>query len=532
MSRVDLREELTRKIVDLLEKGDTPPWRKPWKGVPSLPYNALTGQAYRGVNRMWLGLAGHSDPRWLTFRQVHALSQQTKTPLHVRKGEKGTPIEKWLFDREEPRVVPETGRTETVTVPRTRPVALTFTVFNADQIEGMPPAPRIEKEVFGPSDVLTRHIVDLLGARVFPDGGDRAYYRTGDDTIHLPVRSAFESSAGYDSTLLHELVHWTGHESRLGAVFGSFGSEKYAFEELRAEIGSYYLNGTLGLSNDLRNHASYVEDWLSLLKKDKHALPRALRAAGLAEEFVVGAVLEKEREPGIGKRLGTHLERLGTSGFYDRKDSPETTREREGPDERENALKIGSPGIEEMPFSERFQVIVVRPGKTAGPARDDRPTPAVSVGARMVREERKTTDSGPATFYTCEEMAPPDRRFDGNTPGVFDGGRKYRAVTTDPRFADLCNRLGPHEETRNGFLTPHGWRVLRGHYPKEIRREFFPEEFANVRDPGDRKGMSGGSREERRPPEGPARSPEERGSAAPGKESQGRERFRDDGRGR
>ena len=369
MNGPDIREELTRKIVDLLEKGETLPWQKPWEGLPVVPYNASTGKAYKGVNRMWLGLTGHSDPRWLTFRQVQGLSQQTKTPLHVRKGEKGTLIEKWLFDREETRVVPETGRTETVS--RNRPMALTFTVFNADQIEGMPPAPRIEKEVFGPSDVLTRHIVDLLGARVFLDGGDRAYYRTGDDTIHLPVRSAFKTEAGYNSTLLHELVHWTGHGSRLSADFGAFGSERYAFEELRAEIGSYYLNGKLGLSNDLRNHASYVENWLSLLKKDKHALPRALRAAGLAEEFVVGGVLEKEREPGIEKRLGSHLLGLGMSGFYDQKDSPETTREREGPDERENALKIGSPGIKEMPIAERVQVIVVRPGKTAGQDRGD-----------------------------------------------------------------------------------------------------------------------------------------------------------------
>ena len=339
MSGPDIREELTRKIVDLLEKGEALPWQKHWKGIPVVPYNASTGKAYKGVNQMWLGLTGYSDPRWLTFRQVQALAQQTKTSLHVRKGEKGTPIEKWLFDREKTRVVPETGQTETVTVSRDRPVALTFTVFNAEQIDGMPPVPRIEPEIFGPSDVLTRHIVTLLGARVFPDGGDRAFYRPGDDTIHLPVRSAFSSSAGYNSTLLHELVHWTGHESRLSASFGAFGSERYAFEELRAEIGSYYLNGKLGLSNDLQNHASYVEDWLSLLKKDKHALPRALRAAGQAEDFVLRECLEKEREPRIEKRLGPHLESLGMSGFTDQKDRPEEKRERENPggDRRESS---------------------------------------------------------------------------------------------------------------------------------------------------------------------------------------------------
>ena len=514
MSRVDLREELTRKIVDLLEKGDPPPWHKPWKGVPSLPYNALTGQAYRGVNRMVLGFSGYADPRWLTYRQVGLLANRTKTPLHVRKGEKGTSAEKWLFDREETRVVPETGRTETTTVSRNRPVALVFTVFNGEQIEGMPPPPRVEKDVSWPSDLLTRHIVDLLGTRVVPDGGDRAFYRRRDDTIHLPVRSAFESEAGYDSTLLHELVHWTGHETRLSADFGEFGSKEYAFEELRAEIGSYTLNGMLGLSNDLRNHASYVESWLSLLKEDKHALPRALRLAGQAEEFVLGRVLEKEREPGVEKRLGDHLERLDMRGFFDRDRVREESREREIGTGR-NPEKAASRSEKECP------------------ARDVPPAPSVSVGARIVREAWETTDSGPVKVFTCEETAPPGRRFDGTIPGVGGGGRTYRCLTSEPRIADICNRLGPHEETKNGVLTPHGWRVLRGYYPTVIKREFFPEEPANVRTPGDRTDMSPRAREERKSPEGPVRAPEERGSAVPVKEpARPRERFRDDGRGR
>ena len=331
MSAPDVREALTKKIVDLLEKGGTLPWYKPWTGRPSTPYNALTGAAYRGVNRMWLGFSRFTDPRWLTFRQVEVLSERTKTPMHVRKGEKGTPVEKWLFEREERRISPETGRTETVTVSLSRPAVLAFTVFNAEQIEGMPPPPAVEKEVAWSSDVLTSHIVELLGARVCFDGGDRAFYRRSDDTIHLPVRSAFDGEAGYNSTLLHELVHWTGHEGRLAAGFGIFGSEEYAFEELRAEIGSYYLNGTLGLSNDLKNHASYVDSWLALLRKDKHILPRALRLAGQAEEYVLGQVLEKEREPGIQKWLGTHLEHLGVRAFTDGRDRSGELREKEEP---------------------------------------------------------------------------------------------------------------------------------------------------------------------------------------------------------
>lgn len=353
MSAPDVRETLTKKIVDLLEKGETLPWHKPWTGRPSVPYNALTGQAYRGVNRMGLGLAGYADPRWLTYRQVGILSARTKTPMHVRKGEKGTPVEKWIFETEEPRTSPETGRTETVTVALSRPTALVYTVFNAGQIEGMPPPPRVEREISWPSDVLTSHIVELLGARVFSDGGDRAFYRRSDDTIHLPDRSAFDGEAGYNSTLLHELVHWTGHEGRLAAGFGVFGSEEYAFEELRAEIGSYYLNGTLGLSNDLKNHASYADSWLALLRKDKHVLPRALRLAGQAEEYVLGRVLEKEREPGTRKRLGAHLEGLGLRGFTDGREGTGERREKEEPGRNVSREDV-SPGKEGV-ARERFR---------------------------------------------------------------------------------------------------------------------------------------------------------------------------------
>lgn len=338
MSGTDVREALTKKIVDLLEKGETLPWHKPWTGIPSVPYNALTGNAYRGVNRMGLELSGYSDPRWLTFRQVGILAQRTKIPMHVRKGEKGTLAEKWIFEKEDRRISPETGRTETVSVALERPMALAFTVFNGEQIEGMSPLPQVEKDVSWSSDLLTRHIVDLLGTRVALDGGDRAFYRRSDDTIHLPIHSAFESEAGYNSTLLHELVHWTGHETRLSADFGVFGSKEYAFEELRAEIGSYYLNGALGLSNDLKNHASYVDSWLTLLKEDKNALPRALRLAGQAEEFVIGRVLEKERGEGIENRLGDHLDGLGLRGFYDGRDRG-ASREESGMESRAREAK-------------------------------------------------------------------------------------------------------------------------------------------------------------------------------------------------
>ena len=52
--------EITAQIIAALEAG-TPPWRKPWDpdkaGGPAMPCNATTGQRYRGINVLSLGMS-------------------------------------------------------------------------------------------------------------------------------------------------------------------------------------------------------------------------------------------------------------------------------------------------------------------------------------------------------------------------------------------------------------------------------------------------------------------------------------------
>jgi antirestriction protein ArdC len=71
----------------------------------------------------------------------------------------------------------------------------------------------------------------------------RAYYRPSTDSVHTPARSRLVDAPHYYSTLFHELVHSTGHGSRLNRSFGAhFGDELYSKEELVAGQGL-----TLGL---------------------------------------------------------------------------------------------------------------------------------------------------------------------------------------------------------------------------------------------------------------------------------------------
>ena len=117
----------------------------------------------------------------------------------------------------------------------------------------------------------------------------KAYYVPSRDEIHLPNRRTFSSLSGFWGTAMHELAHWTGHESRLNRdMRHSFGSQKYAREELIAEVSSWLLAVTLGTPHEPQNSASYLASWVRDFK-DK---PRELYSAISQAQKVVDYLLE------------------------------------------------------------------------------------------------------------------------------------------------------------------------------------------------------------------------------------------------
>jgi antirestriction protein ArdC len=297
----DFRQEVTDQIVQMLGKG-VAPWQKPWeKGSFGMPFNPTSQNPYRGGNAIHLmatGLQrGYEDPRWLTYKQA------AENGWQVRKGEKGTQIEYWEYPS---RQVAAEGQVDNpVAKPsekEPRPIHRVYTVFNAKQIDGMPPYQRKEHPEW---EVIQNgeRILENSGAKILHGQNDQAYYDRLHDLVHLPAKTAFAKPADYYGTALHELAHWSGHPERLNRQTLTesyrFGDTNYAKEELRAELTSVFLAAERGIPHDTARHAAYVDSWIQTLKGDKNEIFRAARDANRAADFL----LTLEREKSVAKAL-------------------------------------------------------------------------------------------------------------------------------------------------------------------------------------------------------------------------------------
>ncbi len=292
----DHRQEVTNTIIKMLEEG-VAPWQKPWEGF-GMPYNPTSAKEYRGgnaVNLMASALEqGFTDPRWLTYRQA------AENDWQVKKGEQGTRIEYWDVKPPLPRAESERNGSAAED-DRPRFIHKVYTVFNAQQVEGIPALNQKERQPFEPAEAGDR-ILNASGAKIHHDQSNSCFYNRATDSIHLTPKESFLDAPGYYGTALHELAHWSGHPSRLDrSTLGEsyrFGDPAYAREELRAELTSLFISAQTGIPHDTANHAAYVGSWIQALQKDKSEIFRAAHDATAAADFILG--LDRERSKEIG----------------------------------------------------------------------------------------------------------------------------------------------------------------------------------------------------------------------------------------
>ena len=289
-----VREQISQAFLESLKENELP-WKKGW--ITERPYNAVSNTEYRGVNSFWLSCVaeqkGYSDPRWCTFKQAKDKGWK------VKKGEHGTQVEFWsMYDtemkkkltiRESNLLKKELGEDF---YERVKPISSVYTVFNAEQMEGIPKREKTQEPVKSDELLQKRDTLIRNMEFTFQEGGDRAFYQPGDDSVTLPKMAQFRSVYDYISVFLHESGHATGHESRLNRdLSGGFGSQKYAREELRAEIASAFTSQELGLgemaAEHMDNHKAYIQSWIEVLEKEPQEPFAAIRDAEKISDYLM-----------------------------------------------------------------------------------------------------------------------------------------------------------------------------------------------------------------------------------------------------
>lgn len=287
--RKDVYTRVTERVIADLEKG-VRTWMKPWSAehaagriTKPLRHN---GVPYRGMNILLLWgeavLKGYAAPIWMTFRQALELD------AHVRKGEHGSLV---VYANTITKTEHDDATGEDVE--REIPFLRGYTVFNVEQIDGLPQ--HYYAKIENPLPLTERidnadRFITATGASI-RRGGNSAYYAPGPDTIQLPPFEAFVDKESYYATALHELTHWTKARHRLDRDFGRqrFGDAGYAREELVAELGAAFLCADLGITPEIReDHAAYLGHWLNVLKEDKRAIFSAAAHAQRAADYLCG----------------------------------------------------------------------------------------------------------------------------------------------------------------------------------------------------------------------------------------------------
>jgi len=288
--KTDINEVLTNHFILALESG-VAPWKKGWNAAAGSPKNYVSKKAYQGINALLLGMygqmRGYKESYFMTYNQAKAVGGQ------VRKGEKGLPVVFYkIIKREDAKGKEKKG------------MLLRYsTVFHVSQIDGIewkfPAHPTREHTANEAAEQIIANYA--VGPRIEHHGSE-AFYQPSTDKVVLPLASDFHTAEDYYHTAFHELVHSTGHKSRLArpgiTEFSPFGSERYALEELVAELGAAFLSNAAGLNFEamLPNSAAYVANWLQALRNDKTLIVTAASKAQKAHNHILGIVPSYEAD--------------------------------------------------------------------------------------------------------------------------------------------------------------------------------------------------------------------------------------------
>lgn len=276
--KFDIYQVVTDKIIEKMESGNFS-WTKGWSGAFDGAFNRVSKKQYSLLNQMLLNHSGE----YATFKQWVSLGGK------IKKGEKSEMVVFWNMIKKEEKQ--EDGTVKEIVIPMLK----YFNVFHISQVEGVEPLPkneRPENEMINDAQTIVNNYLLKNKLKLVNQDKNRAYYSPSFDYINMPKLNQFTSSNEYYSTLFHEMVHSTGHKSRLDRGLENntgFGSEDYSKEELVAEIGSAFLCNIANIETEdtFKNSVAYLQSWIKVLKSDKKFIVSASSRAEKAVDFIL-----------------------------------------------------------------------------------------------------------------------------------------------------------------------------------------------------------------------------------------------------
>lgn len=310
-ARTDVRSNLTDIFLKSIDE-DPLTWHENFKS-PQRPRNGIYHNQYKGYNRMLLSYVmnknGYQDPRFYPQSYIfgspenRGKSWNDPTKIKVIKGEKPVFIDTGFFvpknkldadgNKLKPISIPEYRKLPEEKQDLYRPAQKSIPVYNAEQLTGV----EKWKEVESGKQVLNTYILQVIdrgaaemGVAVKEGDYDPPCYIPSLDEIHMPQKEFFANEYAFAATLLHEMAHASGAEHRMNRdLSGSFGSEKYAIEELRAEIASAFMANEFGIDMPdslLDDHKAYIQSWAKAIANDKTVLISAIFDAEKIADYV------------------------------------------------------------------------------------------------------------------------------------------------------------------------------------------------------------------------------------------------------
>ena len=167
-----------------------------------------------------------------------------------------------------------------------------FNIANVDGVEFHIPKVKLqEHEQIAKCEAIFEHMPKAPQLKCI--NANEAFYNPVLDFINMPNLNQFTSAAEYYVTLFHEVVHATGHKSRIGRKgimeANKFGSVPYSEEEIIAEMGAAFLSAQAGINYDaiVENNAAYLQGWLNKLRTDKQFILKVAAQAQRATRYIL-----------------------------------------------------------------------------------------------------------------------------------------------------------------------------------------------------------------------------------------------------